>query len=209
MAVHVVDHPLVQHKLGLLRRAAVPVSEFRALTSELCQLLAVRATQDLPTETVTIDSWAGPVDVQRISGKMLTIVPVLRAGLGMQEGFLNLVPGAKISVVGMFRDETTLKPVHYYVKLANDMERRTAIILDPMLATGGTLCDTIDLLKQAGCRSIKGIFLLAAPEGIARLESQHPDVEVFTGSVDARLNDHGYILPGLGDAGDRIFGTDK
>lgn len=209
MAVHVVDHPLVQHKLGLLRRSTVSLSEFRALTSELCQLLAVQATADLPTETVRIDSWSGPVDVQRISGKMLTLVPVLRAGLGMQEGFLNLVPGAKISVVGMFRDETTLKPVHYYVKLANDMAKRTAFILDPMLATGGTLCDTIDLLKEAGCTSIRGLFLLAAPEGLARLKRQHPDVDVFTGSIDAGLNDHGYILPGLGDAGDRIFGTNK
>lgn len=207
MAVHVVDHPLVRHKLGLLRRNHVPVSEFRSLTNELCRMLAVEALRDLPTERVEVQGWAGPVEVERIAGRMLTIVPILRAGLGMHHGFLDLVPGAKISVVGMFRDEESLNPVHYYVKLAPHIAERTAVILDPMLATGGTLCATVDLLKKAGCRSIRGLFLLAAPEGIARLEAAHPDVDVYTGAVDLRLNEQGYILPGLGDAGDKIFGT--
>lgn len=207
MAVHVVDHPLVRHKLGLLREESTSLSEFRALSKEVCRLMAVEATRDLPLERVTVQGWAGPVQVERISGKMLTIVPILRAGLGMQEGFLDLVPGAKISVVGLFRDEQTLNPVRYYVKLAKNIERRTAVILDPMLATGGSLCATVALLKEAGCRDIRGLFLLAAPEGLRRLEREHPDVRVYTGSVDERLNEKGYILPGLGDAGDKIFGT--
>ena len=207
MAVHVVDHPLVRHKLGLLREESTSLSEFRALSREVCRLMAVEATRDLPLERVTVQGWAGPVEVERISGKMLTIVPILRAGLGMQEGFLDLVPGAKISVVGLFRDEETLNPVRYYVKLAKHIERRTAVILDPMLATGGSLCATVALLKEAGCRDIRGLFLLAAPEGLRRLEREHPDVRVYTGSVDERLNEKGYILPGLGDAGDKIFGT--
>ena len=207
MAVHVVDHPLVRHKLGLLRRSHVPVSEFRSLANEICRMLAVEALRDLPTERTVVEGWAGPVEVERIAGRMLTIVPILRAGLGMHEGFLDLVPGAKISVVGMFRDEESLNPVHYYVKLAKDVAQRTAFILDPMLATGGTLCATVDLLKKAGCHRIRGLFLLAAPEGIARLEAAHPEVDVYTGAVDQRLNERGYILPGLGDAGDRIFGT--
>lgn len=207
MPVTVVPHPLIQHKLGLLRKSDLPSSQFRALTNELCRLLAYEATRDLPLEDITIEGWAGSVQVQRIAGRMLTVVPILRAGLGMMDGFMDLVPGAKVSVVGMFRNEGTLQPVSYYTKLAKNIDQRTAFILDPMLATGGSLCATIDLLKKAGCRSIRGLFLVAAPEGIARLESEHPDVEVFTCSVDKRLNEHGYILPGLGDAGDRIFGT--
>lgn len=207
MSVIVVPHPLIQHKLGLLRKADLPSSQFRALTNELCRLLAYEATRDLPLESATVDGWAGPVEVQRIAGRMLTVVPILRAGLGMMDGFMDLVPGAKMSVVGMFRNEGTLQPVSYYTKLAKNIDQRTAFILDPMLATGGSLCATIDLLKKAGCRNIRGLFLVAAPEGIARLESEHPDVQVFTCSVDTRLNEHGYILPGLGDAGDRIFGT--
>lgn len=209
MAVTIVTHPLVQHKLGLLRKAELPVSEFRSLTSELCRLTAYEATRDLPLEPATEQGWAGAVQVNRIAGRMLTVVPILRAGLGMLDGFLDLVPGAKVSVVGMFRNEDTLQPVTYYNKLAKDMDQRTAFILDPMLATGGTLCATVELLKQAGCRRIRGLFLLAAPEGIRRLETEHPDVDVFTCAVDERLNEHGYILPGLGDAGDRIFGTNK
>ncbi len=207
MAVHVVNHPLAQHKLGLIRANTTSTSEFRALTSELTQILAVKATENLPTETISVEGWAGPVNVERISGKMLTIVPILRAGIGMQDGFISLVPGAKISVVGMFRNEETLTPVHYFVKLAPHINERTAIILDPMLATGGTLCDTIDVLKEAGCRDIRGIVLLAAPEGIATLNKRHPEVDVYTAAIDDKLNEIGYILPGLGDAGDRLFGT--
>lgn len=207
MSVHVVDHPLVRHKLGLLRQESTPLSEFRSLSKEICRVMAVEATRDLPLERVTVQGWAGPVEVERISGKKLTIVPILRAGLGMQEGILDLIPGAKISVVGLFRNEDTLNPVRYYVKLAKDIARRTAVILDPMLATGGSLCATVELLKEAGCRDIRGLFLLAAPEGLRRLETAHPDVRIYTGAVDERLNEKGYILPGLGDAGDKIFGT--
>lgn len=207
MAVKIVDHPLVRHKLGILRNAEVPSSQFRDLTNELCRLLAYEATRDLPTETITVQGWAGPVEVERIAGRKLTVVPILRAGLGMMDGFMDLVPGAKVSVVGMFRNEETLEPVGYFSKLAKNIDQRTAFILDPMLATGGSLCATVRLLKEAGCRRICGLFLVAAPEGIRRLEAEHPDVDVFTCAVDTCLNEHGYILPGLGDAGDRLFGT--
>lgn len=207
MSVHIVDHPLIKHKLGVLRGAAIPSSQFRIITNELCRLLAYEATRDLPTVQDTVEGWAGSVPVERIAGRMLTVVPILRAGLGMMDGFMDLVPGAKVSVVGMFRNEETLEPVSYYSKLATNIDQRTAFILDPMLATGGSLCATVSLLKKAGCADIRGLFLVAAPEGIARLESAHPDVRVFTCAVDSCLNEHGYILPGLGDAGDRIFGT--
>lgn len=207
MAVYVVDHPLVRHKLGILRRRDIPVREFRAISNELCRLLTYEATKNLKMEKATIQGWAGPVEVDRIKGKMMTAVPVLRAGIGMLDGFLDMIPGAKVSIVGIFRNEETLDPVRYYVKLAKDLAHRTAVVLDPMLATGGTLCETINLLKEAGCRSIISIFLVCAPEGIARLEREHPDVDVFTASIDEGLNERGYILPGLGDAGDKIFGT--
>lgn len=207
VAVHVVDHPLIRHKLGILRRRDVPVREFREISNEICRLLTYEATKGLKTEKTTIQGWAGPVEVERIKGKKMTAVPILRAGIGMLDGFLDMIPGAKVSVVGIFRNEETLNPVRYYVKLAKDMEHRTAVILDPMLATGGTLCETVSLLKEAGCKSILGLFLVCAPEGIARLEKEHPDVDVYTASIDRGLNGHGYILPGLGDAGDKIFGT--
>ncbi|MBQ4132870.1 MAG: uracil phosphoribosyltransferase [Desulfovibrionaceae bacterium] len=207
MAVFEVKHPLVQHKLGRLRCNNLSVSEFRAISNELCRLLTYEATQDLDTEKVTIDGWAGPVEVERIKGKKITVVPVLRAGLGMLDGFLDMIPGAKVSVVGIFRNEETLEPVQYYVKLAKNIQDRMAIILDPMLATGGTLNATISLLKEAGCRRIRGLFLVAAPEGIAMVSEKHPDVDIYVAAVDDCLNEHGYILPGLGDAGDKIFGT--
>ncbi|EGY26761.1 MAG TPA: uracil phosphoribosyltransferase [Desulfovibrio sp.] len=207
MAVTVVNHPLVKHKLGILRQHDVPVSEFRAISNEICRLLTYEATKDLETEKVTIQGWAGPVEVEQIRGKKITVVPILRAGLGMLDGLLDMIPGAKVSVVGMFRNEETLEPVKYYVKLAKNIEERMAIIIDPMLATGGTLNATIDLLKEAGCPQIKGLFLVAAPEGIKKVTDRHPDVDIYVASVDERLNEHGYILPGLGDAGDKIFGT--
>jgi uracil phosphoribosyltransferase len=207
MPVHVVDHPLVRHKLGLLRRHELSTKSFRELASEIGTLLTYEATKDLATETVTIDGWAGPVEVEQIKGKKITVVPILRAGLGMMDGVLNLIPSAKVSVIGLYRNEETLEPVQYYAKTAGSLEERTALILDPMLATGGTLTATIATLKAAGCREVRGIFLVAAPEGLRRLEAEHPDVEVYVASVDERLNDVGYILPGLGDAGDRIFGT--
>jgi len=207
MAVHVVDHPLVRHKLGLLRRHDLSTKSFREIASEIATLLTYEATKDLLTERVTIDGWAGPVEVEQIRGKKITVVPILRAGLGMMDGVLNLIPSARVSVIGLYRNEATLEPVQYYAKIAGSVEERTALILDPMLATGGTLVATIDMLKAAGCPEVRGIFLVAAPEGVRRLQASHPDVEIFVASVDERLNDVGYILPGLGDAGDRIFGT--
>jgi uracil phosphoribosyltransferase len=205
--VTVVDHPLVKHKLGLMRRHDISTKEFRELASELARLLTYEATEDLKTEKRTIRGWAGDVTVERIKGKKITVVPILRAGLGMMGGVLDLIPSAKVSVVGLFRNEETLEPVKYYEKMTGRIEERIALILDPMLATGGTLHATIDMLKEAGCRIIRGIFLVAAPEGIERIRKAHPDVEIYTAAVDERLNDIGYILPGLGDAGDKIFGT--
>ncbi|WP_462323608.1 uracil phosphoribosyltransferase [Desulfoplanes sp.] len=207
MPVHVVDHPLVRHKLGIIRRDDVTTKNFRALASEIARLLTYEATKDLEMEKKTIKGWAGPVEVEAIRGKKITVVPILRAGLGMQDGVLDLIPGAKVSVVGFYRNEETLQPVEYYVKLAKDIKHRIALILDPMLATGGTLLATIDLLKKAGCKNIKGVFLVAAPEGLKNLEEAHPDVEVYVAAVDDHLNEKGYIIPGLGDAGDKIFGT--
>jgi uracil phosphoribosyltransferase len=207
MAVHVVDHPLVRHKLGIIRRNDVTTKNFRALASEIARLLTYEATKDLKMETKTIKGWAGPVQVESIRGKKITVVPILRAGLGMQDGVLDLIPGAKVSVVGFYRNEETLQPVEYYVKLAKDIKNRIALILDPMLATGGTLIATIDLLKKAGCKTIKGIFLVAAPEGLENLKKAHPDVDVYVAAVDDHLDENGYIIPGLGDAGDKIFGT--
>ncbi|MDQ2694535.1 MAG: uracil phosphoribosyltransferase [Pseudomonadota bacterium] len=207
MPVHEVRHPLIQHKLGLLREAGVSTKSFRELAAEVASLLTYEATQDLETETLTIDGWAGPVQVQRIKGRKISVVPILRAGLGMLPGVLELIPAAKVSVVGLQRDEATLTPMTYYEKMTPRLDQRIALIVDPMLATGGTLAATVDMLKAAGCRRIKGLFLVAAPEGIRHLEATHPDVEIYVAAIDQRLNDKGYILPGLGDAGDKIFGT--
>ena len=197
MPVHVADHPLIKHKLGLMRKHDISTKDFRDLSSEVARLLTYEATKDLETETVTIRGWAGDVDVETIKGKKITIVPILRAGLGMMNGVIDMIPSAKISVVGLYRNEKTLEPVRYFVKLTGNMDERIALILDPMLATGGTLIATVDLLKESGCRNIKGIFLVAAPEGIKRLDEVHPDVDIYTAAVDERLNDIGYILPGL------------
>ncbi len=207
MPVIEVAHPLIAHKLGLMRRAGVSTKEFRELACEVASLLTYEATQDLETLEQTIEGWAGPLVVRRIKGKKITIVPILRAGLGMLPGVLDLIPSAKVSVVGIQRDEATLAPVTYYEKLSGSMHERTALIVDPMLATAGSLIATVDMLKKAGCKRIKGLVLVAAPEGLRRMEQAHPDVEIYTASIDQRLNEHGYILPGLGDAGDKIFGT--
>lgn len=207
MPLHELDHPLARHKLGKLRRKDISVSEFRALSNEVTRLLTYEMTRHLPTEKTVVQGWAGPVEVEEIKGKMLTAVPILRAGLGMLDGFLDMIPGAKVSVVGMFRDETTLKPVEYYVKLAKNIETRRAVILDPMLATGGTLDAAIALLKKAGCRNVSSLSLVAAPEGVAAVLKAHPDVDIYVAALDVCLNADGYILPGLGDAGDKIFGT--
>ena len=207
MAVYEVKHPLVRHKLGILREKDISTKDFRELASEVGMLLAYEATRNLPAEKVWIESCAGPVEVERIKGKKFTIVPILRAGIGMMEGVLRAVPTARISVVGIYRDETTMQPVTYFKKLVQDIDQRKAMILDPMLATGGTLIATIDMLKEAGCKDIIGIFLVAAPEGIAQLQEKHPDVDIYVAAVDQCLDQNSYILPGLGDAGDKIFGT--
>jgi len=203
----IVDHPLVKHKLGLMREHDITVKDFRDIASELACLLTFEATKDLETEKRTIKGWAGDVVVEGIKGKKITVVPILRAGLGMMDGVLSLIPSAKVSVVGLYRNEETLEPVKYYVKMTSQLEDRIALILDPMLATGGTLIATIDMLKEAGCRKIRGIFLVAAPEGLRKVQRRHPDVDIYVAAVDERLNEVGYILPGLGDAGDKIFGT--
>ena len=207
MAVYVVDHPLVRHKLGILRMESTSTREFRTVANEVARLLIYEATKNFRTEKHMVRGWAGPVEVEAISGKKVTVVPILRAGLGLMDGVLDMIPGAKISVVGLYRNESTLEPVEYYVKLAKDLEQRLAIILDPMLATGGSLIATIDLLKKHGCRRICSLNLVCAPEGIARVEAAHPDVDIYTAAIDDHLNENGYIIPGLGDAGDRIFGT--
>ena len=169
--------------------------------------MTYEATKDLETETITVGGWAGPVSVQQIKGKKITVVPILRAGLGMMNGVLDMIPSAKVSVVGLYRNEETLEPVAYYEKFAGGMEERIALIIDPMLATGGSLLATIEMLKATGCQRIKGLFLVAVPEGIERIAKAHPDVEIYVAAIDERLNEQGYILPGLGDAGDKIFGT--
>ena len=207
MPVHVVDHPLVKHKLAFMREHDITTKDFRDLASELANLLTYEATKHLVTENVTIQGWAGEVEVEKIKGKKITVVPILRAGLGMMDGVLNLIPTAKVSVVGVYRNEETLEPIRYYVKMTSAMQERIALIIDPMLATGGSLIATIDLIKKTGCNQIKGIFMVAAPEGIEKLTAAHPDVEIYIAALDEKLNDIGYILPGLGDAGDKIFGT--
>jgi uracil phosphoribosyltransferase len=208
MAVYEIKHPLVQHKLGLMRKQGISTKHFRELSGEVGNLLTYEATRQLETEMTEITSWTGePLYVEHIKGKKMTVVPILRAGLGMLDGVMQMIPSAKISVVGLYRDEETLEAVPYFEKLVGDIDERTALIIDPMLATGGTLIATIDMLKKAGCSSIKGLFLVASPEGIDKLQQAHPDVDIYTASVDDHLNEQGYILPGLGDAGDKIFGT--
>ena len=207
MAVHEIKHPLVKHKLGIMREKDISTMRFRQLCAEVGTLLTYEATRDMVTEKVTIEGWAGDVEIEQIKGKKITVVPILRAGIGMLDGVLQLIPSARISVVGLARDEKTLEPVTYYEKLTTDMAERTALILDPMLATGGTLIATIDMIKKSGCKHIMGLFLVAAPEGLEKVLAVHPDIDIYVASVDECLNDKGYILPGLGDAGDKIFGT--
>jgi len=207
MAVHIATHPLIQHKLGLLREADISTKSFRELASEISMLLTYEATSDLLTEPRTIQCWNGEVEIQQIKGKKLTIVPILRAGLGMLDGVIQLLPSARISVVGLYRDEETLQPVPYFEKMAPKIDQRIALVVDPMLATGGSFNAAVDMVKKAGCTQIKGLFLVAAPEGIKAVQKQHPDVDIYVASVDDHLNEDGYIIPGLGDAGDKLFGT--
>ncbi|MDC6382950.1 uracil phosphoribosyltransferase [Pseudomonas graminis] len=207
MPIREIRHPLIRHKLGLMRRADISTKNFRELAQEVGALLTYEATKDLPLETYDIQGWAGTVQVEKIAGKKITVVPILRAGIGMLEGVLSLIPGAKVSAVGVARNEETLEAHTYLEKLAPEIDQRLALIIDPMLATGASMVATIDLLKKAGCRDIRAMVLVAAPEGIATVEQAHPDVNIYTASIDQQLNEHGYIIPGLGDAGDKIFGT--
>ena len=208
MPLNAINHPLIAHKLALLRQNGISTKHFRELANEVASLLTYEATRNLPLENREINGWQGePIKTQMLSGKKLSIIPILRAGLGMLDGVLTLVPNAKVSVVGLYRDEETLNPVAYFDKIITDIDQRTALIIDPMLATGGTLLATIDLLKQKGCKKIIGLFLVASPEGLERVTKLHPDVDLFIAAIDDSLNEKGYILPGLGDAGDKIFGT--
>lgn len=207
MPVIEVKHPLVKHKIGLMREGDISTKRFRELAKEVGSLLTYEATSDFETEKVTIDGWNGPVEVDQIKGKKVTVVPILRAGLGMLDGVLDMMPSAKVSVVGIARDEETLQPVPYFEKFVGQLDERMALIIDPMLATGGSMVATVDMLKRKGCTHVRALVLVAAPEGIALMDDKHPDVDIYTASIDSHLNEHGYIIPGLGDAGDKIFGT--
>lgn len=208
MSVHSINHPLVKHKLGLMRAADISTKSFRELAGEVAKLLTYEATQDLEVQAATVEGWSGkPVPVELLKGKKVTIVPILRAGLGMLDGVTDLIPSARISVVGLYRNEETLEPVPYFEKFTNDLDERLAIVIDPMLATGGSMLATLDMLKARGCPQMKVIVLVAAPEGIKRVQDAYPEVEIYTAAIDERLDENGYIVPGLGDAGDKIFGT--
>lgn len=207
MSVFESSHPLVKHKISLLRDNNISVKAFRELTKEISTLLMVEATQNLALTDKKLTCWSGDISTPMLANKQPTLVPILRAGLGMLEGSLSVLPCAKISVVGLQRNEETLQPETYYQNIISDIDSRMAIIIDPMLATGGTALATIDLLKASGCTNIVALFLVAAPEGIKVLQGQHPDVVLTIGAIDEKLNEQGYILPGLGDAGDKIFGT--
>lgn len=207
VSIQEIHHPLIRHKLGLLRRSDISTKNFRELAQEVTMLLTYEATKDLPMVDHDIDGWAGTVSTQRIAGKKITIVPILRAGIGMLEGVLSLIPSAKVSVLGLERDDETLEVRTYYKKLVPDVANRLAMIIDPMLATGNSLIAAIDVLKASGCKDIRVMILVAAPEGVAKVEAAHPDVRIYTASIDQGLNAEGYIVPGLGDAGDKIFGS--
>ena len=205
--VMIMEHPLIQHKLTILRNVETASTQFRALVSEIAMLMCYEATRDLPLEEVETQTPLALAKTKSIAGKKLAFVPILRAGLGMVDGVLALVPSARVGHIGLYRDEETLTPVEYYCKLPADIEEREVIVLDPMLATGGSAVDAITQIKTRNPQKIKFMCIIAAPEGLEALKSAHPDVDIFVGALDDCLNDHGYIMPGLGDAGDRIFGT--
>ena len=205
--VHILDHPLIQHKLAILRNQETSVKEFRELVSEISGLMCYEATRNLPTVEVDVQTPLMTAKCRMLSGKKLAIVPVLRAGLGMVDSMVDLIPSAKIGHIGLYRDPETHKPVEYYCKLPEDIENRQVFVVDPMLATGGSAVAAIDFLKARGCRQIIMMNIIGCPEGIQAVQEAHPDVEIYLAACDEKLNDHAYILPGLGDAGDRIFGT--
>lgn len=205
--VFVIDHPLIKHKLSFIRDKNTGPKEFRELVEEVSLLMAYEVTRNLPLETTTIETPICSTETQVLSGKKVGIIPILRAGLGMVDGILRLIPAARVGHIGVYRDPKTLNPVEYYCKLPPDVTDREIIVVDPMLATGGSLCSAIEFLKGRGCKSIKLMCLIAAPEGLQRVGQQHPDVEIYVAAIDEKLNEHAYIVPGLGDAGDRLFGT--
>lgn len=205
--VNVLDHPVIKHKISILRDVSTGATEFRSIIKELSIMLAYEATKDLELEQYELETPVAKTTGYRISGKKLGIVPILRAGLGMVDGVLEVIPAAKIGHIGMYRDEETLMPVEYYSKLPKDVESRDILVVDPMLATGGSACDAIGRLKEKGCKDIKLLSIIAAPEGVKKLQEEHPDVEIFIAQLDDGLNEDSYIVPGLGDAGDRLFGT--
>ena len=205
--LHVIDHPLITHKLSIMRNKKTGSKDFRELLNEIAMLMGYELTRDLPLEPVTIETPITKMQAQMVSGKKIAIVPILRAGLGMVAGLQNLVPVAKVGHIGTYRDPATHEPVEYYCKLPADVEQRMVILVDPMLATGGSAVDALTRLKAHGCTNIRFMCLVAAPEGVKRVQEAHPDVDIYTAALDECLNDHAYIVPGLGDAGDRIFGT--
>ena len=205
--VHVMDHPLVSHKLTIMRNKNTSTKDFRDLVSEIGMLITYEALRDLPLTTKAIETPLCPMQAPTLAGKKLAVVPILRAGLGLVDGVLRMVPSARVGHIGMFRDEETLIPHTYFCKMPKDVAERDILIVDPMLATGGSAAAAIDEMKKRGCKHIKLMVLVAAPEGIECITSKHPDVDIYCGAVDSHLNEHGYIVPGLGDAGDRIFGT--
>lgn len=204
---HVVDHPLIKHKLSIMRAKETGSKDFRQMLSEIAMLMCYELTRDLPVEDIEIETPVAKMTAQHIGGKKLAIVPILRAGLGMVDGILNLVPVAKVGHIGLYRDPKTHLPVEYYCKLPPDIEERYVIVCDPMLATGGSASDAIQMLKNKGATQIKLLCLVSAPEGVEKLQKDHPDVEIYTAALDDHLNENAYIVPGLGDAGDRLFGT--
>ena len=203
----VISHPLIQHKLSILRREDTSTKDFRELVNEIAMLMGYEVSRDLPLEEVEIQTPITKTVQKQLSGKKLAIVPILRAGIGMVDGLLSLVPAAKVGHIGMYRDEETLEPVEYLVKLPEDIDQRQIFVMDPMLATGGSAILAVDSLKKRGAANIKFVCLVAAPEGVKKLQDAHPDIDIYTASLDERLNENGYIVPGLGDAGDRLFGT--
>ena len=205
--VHVLDHPLIQHKLAVLRDKDTPVKEFRELISEISGLMCYEATRNLPTEEVEVQTPVAVAKCRKLSGKKLAIIPILRAGLGMVDTIVDLIPSAKIGHIGLYRDPETHLPVEYYCKLPEDIENRQVFVVDPMLATGGSAIAAIDFLKKRGCKQIVMMNIIGCPEGVKAVQEAHPDVELYLAAVDEKLNEHAYIVPGLGDAGDRIFGT--
>ena len=207
MSVHVLDHPLLQHKLCILRDENTGTRDFRTVVSEIARLMCYEATRNMPTTDVEVQTPVGLAHCKCLGGRKVAIVPILRAGLGMVDGILALMPSAKVGHIGLYRNEETLEPVKYYCKMPQDIAEREVIIVDPMLATGGSATAAIQFMKDYGCKNIKMMNILAAPEGVARIEADHPDVEIYLAALDERLNEKGYIVPGLGDAGDRIFGT--